>query len=317
MKSQGFLVGGLIGVLSFAFHPMSSAQHGQEHAPDMSHLKAASEAKMPAKSVAVSTLEGYFDNLESAKKEPSKVVRLNLQGHSLKSVPTDLCLFPNLKELDLSHNRITSLSVDFQCPSQLKKLYLNDNQITELPARLGQLTQLETLVAHNNPITRIDPAIGAMHHLKELWLSGNGNTSSFQPAIWNLTGLETLRLWEFGLLAVPDAIGHLQHLKTLCLAHNRIQSLNAKVCTLPLLEYLNLGDNALQVIPADIRYSTRLGYLGIYENPITSLPDDFVVLSKSLERLSAWDTGLSSTAKEQLSRSFDKTTIMFEADRLH
>lgn len=300
-----------LGVQAFGFAQTHPAQ-----SPDMSYLKSQT-TRTAAKEVPLVTSEGYFDNLEAAKKAPLKVVRLNLQNHQLKTIPTDLCLFPNLVELDLSNNAISSLAVDFQCPSQLKRLYVNGNRITEIPARLSQLPQLQVLDAHDNPITKIDPSIAGMRSLKELWLSGNGDMASFQPAIWGMKGLETLRLWNFGLTAIPDAIGQMQNLKTACFAHNDIQSLNPKICALPNLEYLNLGDNALQSLPAEIRQCTRLGYLGIYENPISSLPDDFALLSKSLEWLSAWKTGLSASKQGQISNAFAKTTLMFEAVDIH
>lgn len=303
-------------LLMLSFMHVSMAQSAKESHPDMSYLKSQSRGSA-AKSAPIITAEGYFDNLEAARKSPVKVVRLNLQGHALKSIPADLCMFPNLQELDLSNNAIKSLEVGFTCPTALKKLYLNGNEIVVLPAKLAQLTQLQVLVAYDNPITQIDAAIGGMSSLKELWLSGNGNSSSLQPAIWNLKGLETLRLWHFGLTQVPDAIGQMQHLKTLCLQDNQLSSVNPKICALPALNYLNLGKNRLSALPAEIRQCTRLGYLGIFENPIASLPQDFVLLSKTLERISAWKTGLPLTLQQQIKESFPHTALMFEAIDLH
>jgi Leucine-rich repeat (LRR) protein len=302
--------------LVFALVHVSMAQSAKESHPDMSYLKSASRASA-AKAAPLITAEGYFDNLEAARKAPTKVVRLNLQGHALKSIPADLCMFPNLQELDLSNNAIKSLEVGFSCPTALKRLYLNGNEIVVLPAKLAQLTQLQVLVAYDNPITQIDAAIGGMHSLKELWLSGNGNIASLQPAIWNLKGLETLRLWHFGLTQVPDAIGQMLKLKTLCLQDNQITSLNPKACALPVLNYLNLGKNRLTALPAEIRQCTRLGYLGIYENPIATLPQDFALLSKTLERISAWQTGLPLSLQSQIKGSFPNTALMFEAIDLH
>lgn len=292
------------------------AQGAASSHPDMSYLKSQAGAR-PAKAAPMITADGYYDNLEAANAAPTKVVRLNLQDHHLKQIPADLCRFPNLQELDLSNNQIKSLDVGFTCPSALKKLYVNGNQLTTLPAKLAQLTQLQVLVAYDNPVTQIDPAIGNMKSLKELWLSGDGTMASLQPAIWRLTGLETLRLWHFGITQIPDAIGQMQHLNTLCLQNNQLQALNPKVCALPLLNYLNLGKNRLTHLPVEMRQCTRLGYLGIYENPITDLPEDFSLLSKSIERISAWETSLSATKQAQIKETFPKTALMFEAVNLH
>lgn len=185
MNSQRVMKCLLLMVLLLAVGEDSWGQIAKQQHPDMSYLKggAGTKAERPAPVV---TAEGYYDNLEAAKKAPEKVVRLNLQGHDLKSIPSDLCLFSNLQELDLSHNSIKSIDVGFSCPTALKRLYLNHNQITALPAKLAQLTRLEVLVAHDNPIVQIDAAIGTMKGLKELWLSGNGTMASMQPTIWNL-----------------------------------------------------------------------------------------------------------------------------------
>jgi Leucine-rich repeat (LRR) protein len=318
MKSQGKLPFAILWVLLLMAQQFAWGQTPAEQQwPDMSYLHAERPKGTRASDKPVITADGYFDNLEAAKASPAQVVRLNLQNHNLKAIPADLCLFPNLKELDLSHNQLTSLDVSFQCPSQLKKLYINNNQIQEIPARIAQVPQLEVLVAYNNPITRIDAAIGKLQNLHELWLSGNDNMASFQPAIWNLHQLKTLRLWNFGFQDIPDAIAGFQQLETFCVAHNQIQSLNPKVCSLPRLEYLNLGDNQLQSLPAEIKNCTLVGYLGIYDNPIATLPVEFSLLSKNLEQFSAWNTGLSAASRDQLSRSFTKTTLTFEAEGLH
>lgn len=303
-------------LLLLAVSCAAMAQGGTTNQADMSYLKSQAGAR-PAKTAPMITADGYYDNLEAANAAPAKVVRLNLQGHQLKTIPADLCRFPNLQELDLSNNQIKSLDVGFTCPSALKKLYVNGNQITALPAKLAQLTHLQVLVAYDNPVSQIDAAIGKMSSLKELWLSGNGNITSLQPAIWQLTGLQTLRLWHFGLTQVPDAIGQMQQLNTLCLQNNQLQSLNPKVCALPLLNYLNLGKNSLVRLPVEMRQCTRLGYLGIYENPIAELPEDFGLLSKSLERISAWQTGLSAAKQAEITATFPKTALMFEAVNLH
>ncbi|MEY3442097.1 MAG: hypothetical protein RLZZ519_378 [Bacteroidota bacterium] len=316
MNSQRFKRFGLALVVLLGLANVLIGQGAKQQYPDMSALKVGSNAKAVKPSPVV-TAEGYYDNLELAKASPAKVVRLNLQNHNLKSIPADLCLFPNLQELDLSHNQIKSLEVGFTCPTALKRLYVNHNEITELPAKLAQLTQLQVLVAYDNPVAKIDPAIGTMRNLKELWLSGNGTIASMQPAIWNLQGLETLRLWNFGLTQIPDAIAQMQHLTTLCFQHNQLQALNPKVCDLPALNYLNLGDNKVTRLPAEIRQCTRLGYLGIYENPFTVFPDDFSVLSKTLERISAWKTGLSASEQNRIKENFPKTALMFEAIDLH
>jgi Leucine-rich repeat (LRR) protein len=288
----------------------------EQQNPDMSYLKgqSAKEAPRPAP---FTTADCYFDNLEEAKKSPLDVIRLNLQYHHLKAIPSELCMFTNLKELDLSNNEIQNLEVGFSCPIALRKLYLNNNQITELPAQLAMLSQLQVLVAYDNPVAHIDPAIANLKNLKELWLSGNGNISSMQPAIWEMKNLEVLRLWNFGLEEIPDAIAGIRKLNTLCVQKNNIKSLNPEVCQLPSLNYLNLGHNQISSLPAEIKNCTRLGYLGIYENPIRSFPDGFSFLSKTLERISAWETNIPVETQNNITRSFPKTALMFTAIDIH
>lgn len=287
----------------------------KEQLQDMSSLQSKTTCNQ-SKQISGLNTQGYFDNIDFAKKNPEKVIRLNLQGSGLKSVPSNLSEFPNLQELDLANNKIKSISAG-ELPSNLKKLYINGNQITELSSVFSKLSKLQVLVAYDNPVTSIDASIGTLKSLKELWLSGNGNSVSFQPAIWNLQGLEVLRLWDFGITQIPDQIIDMQNLNTLCLKNNHLQTLNPNVVALHKLNYLNLGNNNLVALPYEIQHCEKLNYLGIYDNPINSLPDNFGILSKSLEWFAAWNTKLPVQTQTSLKKIFPTTNIAFESIDIH
>ena len=84
-------------------------------------------------------------------KDLGKITKLNLSTLSLTEVPRELLIYcPNLRELDLS-----------------------ENKLEELPDWIGEMTSLVALVVRGNRLSSLSPTIGNLSNLRHLSLSNN------------------------------------------------------------------------------------------------------------------------------------------------
>lgn len=167
---------------------------------------------------------------------------LQMRNCKIKEIPGSvLNLKDNLRNLDLSENKIEVIPGFIGHFQQLKQLNVSANHLTSLPDELGQLSKLETLTATNNKITHI-PASFA-----------------------NLTNLKKVELSENALKEFPVVFCQLRKLDLLDVSGNRIQTIPAAAATLPVLE-LNMNRNALNSIAPELADAPRLKILRVEEN---------------------------------------------------
>ncbi len=109
----------------------------------------------------------YFDNIEEAMKEPEKVhyIDLSMQSPKLTKIPDEVYTkFPNLKQINVSFNRVASV----------------DDAI-------GNLTNLEVLnLEGNHYLTSLSEEIGKLKNLKELNIKTTGLKADKVGAIQKL-----------------------------------------------------------------------------------------------------------------------------------
>lgn len=107
---------------------------------------------------------GYYNNLDSAIANPTKVISLELEKNKLKEIPKEIIEFKNLERLILRRNYIKEVPKELSSLTKLHYLDLSSNYIEELPKELSTL-KLDTLIMWDNLI-RIFP--------KEFEHLGNG-----------------------------------------------------------------------------------------------------------------------------------------------
>jgi len=139
----------------------------------------------------VSDTAYIYRSISAALQNPDHVYRLNLSKTKLKIFPPDIFKFKNLRELDLSHNKIDSLPAAIGTLTQLERLNLSSNNISQLPDEIGKLTALTYLGLNRNVIESLPATIG------------------------DLENLETLELWDNELETIPDEITKCKKLKVL------------------------------------------------------------------------------------------------------
>lgn len=137
-------------------------------------------------SLTLENMEG-FTSLDSALKNPEKVVKLILRKQKYDQFPADLWKFPNLQYLDLSKNKITEVPDSIGFFKQLQILHLSKNNIEFLPREIGDLSNLMILDINQNELTAIPPQIGKLKKLRYLDLWSN-NISVFPEELKDLAG---------------------------------------------------------------------------------------------------------------------------------
>lgn len=121
----------------------------------------------------LSQVNGEYNDLALAKKNPLDVRILDLSKQKLKEFPVEIFSFENLEELDLSKNRIEWIPTGVVKLSHLRILNMSRNILTRIPAEVGQLVNLEKLILNQNEIVGLCPEISNLKKLKLLDLWGN------------------------------------------------------------------------------------------------------------------------------------------------
>lgn len=148
-----------------------------------------------------------FDSIEEAMLvNPDSVYRLDLSRKKLTDIPKEIQNFKNLRELDLSKNKLENLP-DFlvfkdlrilnltknkfkRYPEvvnknlSLRNLFLGKNSIDLIPESIGNLEQLIVLDLWYNPITDLPNSMEQLRNLRSLDLSGLNFDDDFQRK-WN------------------------------------------------------------------------------------------------------------------------------------
>jgi len=144
----------------------------------------------------------YYSLEETAGVNPDSVFRLDLSKSKLTAVPETIYQFTNLRELNLSQNKLKSLPDNFYFPhltvlnlekndldtfstclcknTNLRNLFLGKNDIRYLPECIGDLQQLVTLDIWFNPIQDLPMALTTMRNLRAMDLRGITYSNEFQ-----------------------------------------------------------------------------------------------------------------------------------------
>jgi Leucine-rich repeat (LRR) protein len=130
-------------------------------------------------------------SLDSVKKNPDKVVRLNLKKHHLKEFPIEILKCKNLQYLDISRNTIK-----------------------DIPEGIGQLTNLQYFLCSKTGLEHLPKDIGDLVNLKYINLNQN-ELESLPPQFGKLTKLEIADLWSNELEDFPETLRDLKKLKVL------------------------------------------------------------------------------------------------------
>jgi Leucine-rich repeat (LRR) protein len=235
---------------------------------------------------------GQAQDIQAWMRKSSRICNqeyLGINYFEIKQLPKEICLFSNLKVLDLSCTRLQTLPAEIGSLKSLEKLELWGNELQSLPSEIGNLVSIECLDFSRNQLRVIPAEIGNLKSLKEINLSEN-QLQAIPAEIGNLTSLEELNLSRNQLQVIPAEIGSLKSLKELNLSENQLQAIPAEIGNLISLERLDLLSNQLQVVPVEIANLESLRNLHLSRNQLQTLPFiiDIVLGRKLLALNSLW-----------------------------
>jgi len=197
-----------------------------------------------------------------------EIYSLHLDHNQMPSIPSDVGLFCNLINLDVSNNRLKSIANELCMLPQLRTLVARNNFLTSgsIPKDFGMMPSLAVLNLSGNHFTEVPMQFTELHELRCLYLGANRITS-IPSEIKNLHRLEILYLGGNQLSSVPDELGSVSSLISLVLCDNRLESLPRSLINLHQLQSLSLHNNRLSTLPPEI-IRLNLVELSLRNNPL-------------------------------------------------
>lgn len=203
-----------------------------------------------------------------------------------------------LKEIDLSHGRLTNVPEFVYKATSLDRLILDYNDLNKLPGKLKKLKQLKQLDWSNIQVTHekakmpklksleiLDLSensiqklakLKKLQRLKTLELSSNAFAAIPVKSLQGNKKLENLYLNKNTQLQVgPGNYAAIPNLKVLKLGSCDLTSIDESIYRMTSLIELQLHENKLQTIPGGISNLQQLKTLSFYKNELNTLPADF------------------------------------------
>lgn len=246
-------------------------------------------------------------NLAEALKNPTFYKSARFSNSGLTDFPTEIFLFPNLEELDISRNSLTVLPARLTELKHLKELHVNKNKLSSLGSEITS-SKLEVIQIQNNPLESISKEIGKMASLREITIGEIAKNCVIPLELWSLTNLTKIKITNAYLTEIPAAISGLKQLNELCLANNSISEVPEGLYSLTKITYINLGYNKINSLSPSIKALENLDYLGVYYNPISTFPEEIASLKK-LSFLSCWKTNLPPSEIEKARKKLPVTKV--------
>lgn len=234
----------------------------------------------------VSSLPPEFTSLD-------KLESLKIQNRCLYNIPHEITRLPNLKTLDLSHNKIRLVPDCISGLKNLEVLYLNNNSLIELPDAIGDLPRLSSLELSHNSLEKLPEGMKRLQELTYLNLASNA-FFHFPSSVFGLKKLDLLSLSHNQIQRIPNDIETLPNLTTLLLGSNKIGSVSSRIGECRKLEHLDLQDNKLTSIELAITGLPNLKCLVLDKNQLTQIPVE-LLWHKTLTRLSVGNNPINCT----------------------
>jgi len=196
-----------------------------------------------------------------------KTGALNFTERGLEKFPADLVkVAGNLRNLDLSKNKIEALPVNVGAFKVLKNLNVSRNRIKEFPPSIENLVKLENLNVAFNLIASIPAGFSKLKALKEVNLSNNCLTE-FPASLCGLKHLNIINLAKNRITKVQDGLEGLEATEII-LNENQISSLSPSIASCSRLKTLRLEENclALDAIPSQLLSDSGISLISLEGN---------------------------------------------------
>lgn len=176
----------------------------------------------------------------------SKTGVLQISNHKLKEIPEEVfTLAENLRNLDLSKNKITRVPEDLSMFKFLKQLNLSTNMIQVLPESLANLKKLELLNVSFNSLASLPKSITTLSNLKQVYLNDN-KFKVFPKELIGLNNIEVVDLSNNKITEIPKGMSKFYAME-LNVSQNEISMLSDDLHEAPRLKILRLEENCLSL----------------------------------------------------------------------
>ncbi|XP_042235089.1 leucine-rich repeat neuronal protein 1-like [Homarus americanus] len=232
----------------------------------------------------LNTFDCSFTNMKTfPEKLPSDLQVLSVKGNSIYYVLDNISQLTDLREIDLSGNRIKSIGRGGMFQNMTRLVYLNVGKNTISTIFHDNLVgpkALQHLVLSNNKINYIEnEALLDLTKLQVLDLEQNSLGSLYKEWFHGLGNLVALNLAHNRIHNIPPSVFRvLRSLERMYLAGNRISTVNPLAFSgLISLQVLTLEDNKMERIPtAAFQSLPALETLTLDKNPLIKIqPLDF------------------------------------------
>ncbi|KAK3539768.1 hypothetical protein QTP70_013202 [Hemibagrus guttatus] len=151
----------------------------------------------------------------------------------------------NLKELNVSYNKLSSIPPELGDCENLEKLELTANvNLTELPFELSNLKKLKHLDLAENKFATIPVSVLRMSSLQWLDISKNS------------------------LRDLPEDIDRLEELQTFFLHKNKLKYLPMSTVNMINLKMLVVSGDELTSLPSSLTENPDLKFIKLFDNPV-------------------------------------------------
>ncbi|KAK7503510.1 hypothetical protein BaRGS_00005049 [Batillaria attramentaria] len=118
---------------------------------------------------------------------------LDLSMNKLESLPDEISHCTKMTSISLISNRLSSLPDSLARCQEMNRIEISKNHFTKFPQVLTKLVKLRRLYAQNLQLTKLPDDIGNLQELRKLYLNGNCFTS-LPPSLAKLQCLQDLSL---------------------------------------------------------------------------------------------------------------------------
>ena len=202
-----------------------------------------------------------FTNIEEALKSPQDVFQLELINMNLETVPKEVFLFPNLKELILAGNNLSALPEEISKLSNLEFLDLYSNRFIKFPDVICRLPSLQKLNIGFNYLKKLPPCISELKLVHSLHLGVNylgESTELFLPPY-----LDSLNLSGNRFQVIPNAVLNQKKLQILVFSANYLKELPKELAQLEELKQLYINQMELHRLPDELGNLSKLDVLDL------------------------------------------------------
>ncbi|XP_044517270.1 leucine-rich repeat-containing protein 2 [Gracilinanus agilis] len=210
-----------------------------------------------------------WKELPDSLQEQTYLKEWHIENTLIRTIPTYIQLFQEMRVLDLPKNQITYLPTEIGYLKNLKELNVSFNHLKSIPPELGDCENLEKLdLAGNLELTELPFELSNLKQVTFIDVSAN-KFSSIPICVLRMSNLQWLDISNNCLNDLPQDIDRLEELQTFLLHKNKLTYLPQALLNLTKLTLLVVSGEGLVEIPTAIcDSSTHLKFVSLMDNPI-------------------------------------------------